>query len=280
VARLFDPDDVLLETLSSQDGQAVEIILRKTGTYAIVVNEAGDNDSVTYNLALECLNSEPGGCLDTPNPSCDDDSGQLDIRTVFVAPGEPSPDSVPVEVQGAPNELRAFGFEITYDPTKLTFDSFTRGTLTQNFQLFDVSTPAPGVLRIAGVEPGAEPIAAGSSGTLVNLTFRVDPAVPHGTQLPLQLQNLVDNITPFTTSNGCIITGCPHDGDVNGDGQITPEDALLPFEFYLEKITLTDCQQDHADVADPVLDPSSVITPADALCIFNKYLGKPSCLDG
>jgi hypothetical protein len=210
---------------------------------------------------------------------CDDDSGQLDIRNSFVAPGTPG--TVPIEVHTAPNELRAFGFEIAFDPTQLTFDSFTSGPLTQNFDLFDVSHPAPGVLRIAGVEAGAEPIVAGSSGVVVNLTFLVDPDVPHAAQIPLHLRNLVDHIAPFMTSDGCITTGCPHDGKVTiGDDLVTPADALLAFQFFLGQIELTDCQQDHADVEVPVLDPGSMVTPADALCIFKKFLQQPSCLDG
>jgi len=209
---------------------------------------------------------------------CDDDSGQLDIRNIFAAPGTLG--TVPVEVHTAPNALRAFGFEVAFDPTQLTFDSFTRGPLTQNFDLFDVSNPASGVLRIAGVEAGAEPIAAGSSGIVVNLTFLVDLDVPHSTQIPLHLQNLVDHIAPFTTTDGCITTGCPHDGKVTiGDDLITPADALLAFQFFLGQIVLTDCQQDHADVLNPV-DPGQGITPADALCIFKKFLQQPSCLDG
>ncbi len=73
---------------------------------------------------------------------------------------------------------------------------------------------------------------------------------------------------------------CPHDGDVNQDGVITPADALLAFQHFLEIAdpTLDECQQNHADVVDPV-DPGSDITPGDALCIFQEFLELPSCLD-
>ena len=68
--------------------------------------------------------------------------------------------------------------------------------------------------------------------------------------------------------------GCLPDGDINQDGQITPQDALMAFQHYLGISTLDPCQQDHADVT---LDGE--ITPKDALCIFQKYLGIPGCLD-
>ncbi len=71
---------------------------------------------------------------------------------------------------------------------------------------------------------------------------------------------------------------CPHDGDVNQDGMITPADALLAFQHFLSLADppLDACQQDRANVNDP---EQSAITPADALCIFQRFLGLPSCLD-
>jgi hypothetical protein len=71
---------------------------------------------------------------------------------------------------------------------------------------------------------------------------------------------------------------CPHDGDVNQDGTITPADALLAFQHFLGIAAppLDTCQHDRANVDDP---EDSAATPADALCIFQKFLGLPSCLD-
>ncbi len=69
---------------------------------------------------------------------------------------------------------------------------------------------------------------------------------------------------------------CPHDGNVNQDEMITPADALLAFQFFLELVELDACQQDRANVNDP---ETSGITPADALCIFQRFLELPSCLE-
>jgi len=65
----------------------------------------------------------------------------------------------------------------------------------------------------------------------------------------------------------------PVHGDLNGDGQITAQDALIAFQCYL---TPGSCLAD-ADEAD--IDQDGVVTPADALCLFRKFLGKPSCMD-
>jgi hypothetical protein len=71
---------------------------------------------------------------------------------------------------------------------------------------------------------------------------------------------------------------CPHDGDVNQDGAITQADALLAVLHYLRLASppLDTCQQDRANVDTP---ESGLVTPADALCIFRRSLGQPSCLD-
>ncbi|MCL6584149.1 MAG: carbonic anhydrase [bacterium] len=60
------------------------------------------------------------------------------------------------------------------------------------------------------------------------------------------------------------------DGDLNGDGEITPQDALLVFLCYLERGACSAC----ADV-----NHDGEITPQDALCLFSKFLGRSSCLD-
>ena len=66
---------------------------------------------------------------------------------------------------------------------------------------------------------------------------------------------------------------CPHNGDVDGNGQVTPRDALTAYQYVLRKTTLTLCQQERADVTG-----DGLVSSADATCIFNRYLGLPSCL--
>jgi hypothetical protein len=63
-----------------------------------------------------------------------------------------------------------------------------------------------------------------------------------------------------------------HDGDVNGDGGVTVEDALCAFESYFTyPASADDCGgpgwQTRADV-----NCSGIITPGDALCIFRNWL--------
>ena len=62
-------------------------------------------------------------------------------------------------------------------------------------------------------------------------------------------------------------------GDVNGDGHITPADALMAFRYFLGLIPLDMQQQHRADIS-----RDGRITPADALCIFQTFLQlSPRC---
>ena len=70
--------------------------------------------------------------------------------------------------------------------------------------------------------------------------------------------------------NGSALT----DGDVNGDGFITEEDASLAFQHYLGLVALMPDEQLRADV-----NGVSGITPDDALCIFKRSQELSSCLD-
>ena len=56
----------------------------------------------------------------------------------------------------------------------------------------------------------------------------------------------------------------------DGDGIITPADALLVFQCYLNVGTCPRCADANKD---------GYVTPADAHCIFKRYLGHYSCLD-
>lgn len=67
-------------------------------------------------------------------------------------------------------------------------------------------------------------------------------------------------------------------GDINGDGEITPGDALAGFERYMGICPTTLSRIECVDVCCDV-NKDGVCSPADALCIFNNYLQKPNCLD-
>jgi hypothetical protein len=85
----------------------------------------------------------------------------------------------------------------------------------------------------------------------------------------LQLASLKDDIANFSKTGGCFCIASC-DGDINEDGQITPADALMVFQCYLGTGTCSECSDVNGD---------GETTPADALCVFKKYMNQPSCLD-
>jgi len=99
-----------------------------------------------------------------------------------------------------------------------------------------------------------------------------------GMSMWLKIGSMWDDLN-HDTSHGISIDGrfcldqC--DGDINADGEVTPQDALIVFDCFLDNSDSKSAScPECADI-----DDSGDITPADALCIFRKYLGMPSCLD-
>jgi len=197
----------------------------------------------------------------------EDDSGALDIVGSAGSPG--SIVTIPVRIQDAPNEVLSFGFEVTFNPAICSFTGYTRGSLVENFDFFDASNPETGVVRVGGFKATGG-IAAGESGEVVYLNFNV-VAAELDQNVILNFQELKDDIADWNTSHGCFdgVYCC----DTNGDGEVTPLDALCAFQKYLG-VCPTTCGPCEDVCCDVIQDDDC--TPADALEIFKEYLGMPS----
>ena len=82
--------------------------------------------------------------------------------------------------------------------------------------------------------------------------------------------------TPEPTATGTPIV-CLHDGDVNGDGTVTPGDAQSAFMFYLNCAALNPdhiqyCSADFCGTGS-IAPCDGSVTPADAQGIMREYLG-------
>ena len=181
---------------------------------------------------------------------------------------------VPVRIQNAPNEVKAFGLEFHYNPYVLEFIGFDPGECIADFDQFDVHQPeGPGMVRMGGYS-ATHPIPANSHCTLVYLYFSVIGCEEAGMPSMMWLSDLKDHFDDWTTSIGCFT--CAFNGDLSGEGKITPIDALCALQTYLG-ICPTNCGECDAMSCDVNMDGQC--TPSDALCIFKAYLGMPSCLD-
>lgn len=117
----------------------------------------------------------------------DDRSGTLGSQVVFT-----------VSVNSAPNAVSSLGVDIGFDPSVLEYvsEDFT-GTLVEGWSFKQVTNPAAGVLRL-GAFTTVQEIAAGSSGSLVKITFKVI-----GQQdCSLPLSALKDDIAGWGTDPG------------------------------------------------------------------------------
>jgi hypothetical protein len=76
-------------------------------------------------------------------------------------------------VDQAPNQVRALGFDVVFDPQVLKYSGYTRGVLIERFDMFDVNALGRGRLRVGGLEARNDFMAQGASGELVRLQFQV-----------------------------------------------------------------------------------------------------------
>lgn len=149
--------------------------------------------------------------------------------------------------------------------------------------------------RTTGVGTVVGPVVAGSTpvGRVTALAFASDGTLFGGVGTGSPLAGKVLIIDPRTGAATVVgstgfpalrgltfvpkqVFPCPYDGDVNHDGTLTPLDALLVFRNVMGLATMSFCQQQHANVEEP---QHPAVTMTDAMCIFQKSLGLPSCLD-
>ncbi len=166
----------------------------------------------------------------------------------------------------------AFGLDVSYDTSLLTFSSCTKGGLVPDSWTFDYSVLPGGFVRIGTYGAGQ----FSGSGVIAELTFAVSPNCKEGDTCQLCPQNLTDCLQGLQTVCGTFtVYECICNCDLNGDGQVTPGDALIPFKHYLELELITDeCTLECADA-----NCDGQITPGDALIILKVYLGLMECPD-
>ena len=102
------------------------------------------------------------------------------------------------------------------------------------------------------------------------------PVTPTETPTPVLTNTPTPTDTPSTPTATPTPFICYNNGDVNNDGDHSPEDALMAFQIYME--IMGDPTEDEMCRADCGGD--GTITPQDALCVFMDYLSSScSCAD-
>ena len=96
-------------------------------------------------------------------------------------------------IDKAPNQVRALGFDVVYNPKVLKYSNYEKGELVKKFDMFDASKLKDGLLRVGGFEAREDLIVPGKCGELVRLYFQL---IGKG-NLDLQLINLKDDISSW-----------------------------------------------------------------------------------
>lgn len=272
-------DDILVTLIRS--GEILGQGISRNGQAVINVDDELVQDlsdvQVSYRLPSGYTKLISG--LEDTQPGADecqcgeDDSGTLDIGDAVGRMG--SSVIVPVWIQRAANTVDKFGFDVVYDTDFLAYIDDgnlddEKGPLSQSLDYFSVNDLG-GRIRIGGFDINLDnkSILTGKQGILINLKFRII-SDRQDCASPLRVEALTDDMSTWRASGGCVSTSTRCDGDLNGDGRITPGDALIAFACSLRNGPCPECCDVNED---------GEVTARDAECIFYKYMKLPSCLD-
>ena len=177
--------------------------------------------------------------------------------------------TVTVEINNAPSGIDALGFEVVYNANACL--TYTGFEKGGLVLGFDFFDchESEGVVTCGGFTT-SNAIPAGANGNVVELTFNVTTPDLDDPDEAVRL-DLQNLVDDFAgwSTSPGYICG-GCDCDVNNDGQVTPMDALCAFQKYLG-ICPTSCGPCEDICCD--VNGDGQCTPADALEIFKEYLG-------
>ncbi len=217
----------------------------------------------------------------TPGVCVEDNSGSIDIMG---APAcittDDAPLYVPIRVQAAPNDVHALGFEVVYDPNILGYVDFVTDPADNNMPSTLLSGwQVSGNETWSGTQAGVGLIRIGA--------FTNDSPIRAGQEgilgylvfhsVSAEETHLDIQALTDDIADWTASGAClaKATGDCNDDGVVTPADALCAFEKALG-VYDTDCG-DAVEIQTDV-DADNDTDMYDVLCIFKYYLGLPSCL--
>ncbi len=172
--------------------------------------------------------------------------------------------------------IDAFGFTVKVDPARLAFVNASAGNLTSGFVTVNAQeTPAgSGTINCGGF--GSTPIPVNSAGVVIKLCFRVLCPTPSLPPSPIEISNPIDDVAGLAVCcNLFNCAGCVSNGDVDGNGSLSPGDALCAFQIFLNSGALPvscDVSNFTCEVAAADVTCEGSVTPGDALAIFNRFL--------
>ncbi len=176
--------------------------------------------------------------------------------------------TVPLIIAGVSStKVDAFGLDVSYDSTKLTFLGVEKSDGLASWQVSGREVSS-GTARIAGyADSEANAIPEGELETLLSLKFAIADDITAGTTVSITPVDGtgVDDISGVTLTAGTFKIVCP--GDVDGSGLLTPQDAL---NIFYNTLGLYELEDDEAKVAD--LNNDGFVTVSDATQVMQSYV--------
>jgi len=160
-----------------------------------------------------------------------------------------------VFIHDAPDPVNAFGFDISYDPTCMTYKSVQRGSLiSEGFRFFQASNVGFGRIRIGGIETGDNIIHQQDVGSLALIQFNVIGEKNSS----VILENLKDDFKTWSTQNGQLVLQDQETDDetetedtVSNDIMDTNENDIPKSTSDDETLTNQDVQTDQDTISPP-----------------------------
>jgi Cohesin domain len=148
----------------------------------------------------------PCGCKKTPTTDTIEPPSQQSI-SITCSPNSGGPDTVvTVAVLIARNskEIRVFGFDTAFDTKMFEFQGVVKGSLTGSWAAVDGNEASPGELKVGGFVGSGTPVAANSSGSLVEIKFKVTgQTYGNDQQSQICIRSYTDDISGFTPNPAC-----------------------------------------------------------------------------
>lgn len=101
-----------------------------------------------------------------------------------------------ISIEGNAKGINAFGFNLSFNPSMLRFESIKKGTLTENWAAVDGNERKPGEVTIGGFRGAGKAIADGSEGSIAVVRFRVTcKECKDGSKVRISIQSLTDDLS-------------------------------------------------------------------------------------
>lgn len=147
---------------------------------------------------------QPWGCKKSPTTSTNPSAAGISVSFNPASAGTDAAVSFIITVSANSKEIRSFGGEVAFDARMFIFQGVAKGSLTGSWALLDANEGSPGTLRLGGSAGGSTAVAVNSSGTLIELRFKVSAGdYGSGQQSQACLSQLTDDLTQFSSGEAC-----------------------------------------------------------------------------